>query len=66
MLKNFVEKIKRFHKDEGGDIVQTAIIIGVLALVAIAALTILREPIETAFKNIRDSVVDAGTKRSVK
>lgn len=63
-MRNLVNKIKAFHNDErGADIVQTAIIIGVLALVAIAALTILRQPIINAFNNIRDAILDAGTKQ---
>lgn len=56
-----IQSILTFHRDENGDIVQTAIIIGVLALVAIAALTLLRQPIRTAFDNIRGAVEDAGT-----
>lgn len=64
MLRNLIEKAKMFHQDENGDIVQTAIIIGVLALVGIAALTILRQPILNAFRNIRDAINDAGTKQT--
>lgn len=61
MLKRHVSTLKKFHQDESGDIVQTAIIIGVLALIAIAALTILRDPIRNAFNNIKSAVEDAGT-----
>lgn len=61
MLKRHVNTLKKFHEDESGDIVQTAIIIGVLALIAIAALTILRDPIRNAFNNIKSAVEDAGT-----
>lgn len=60
-MRRLLEAVKAFHQDEKGDIVQTAIIIGVLALIAVAALTMLRQPIKNAFNNIKAAVEDAGT-----
>jgi Flp pilus assembly pilin Flp len=52
------KEIKRFHRGEDGDIVQTAIIIGVLALIAIAVLTPLRGALQQGFNNIRQAIVE--------
>lgn len=63
MLNNMVIKaycsIKSMMKEERGDIVQTSVIIGILAILAIAVLTMLRDPITNVFNSIKDGLVDA-------
>lgn len=60
MLKKIYNKVVVFHKDESGDIVQTAIILGILALLAFFVLNMLREPIKNVFNNIKTQITDAG------
>lgn len=49
-------KIKKFHQDENGDIVQTAIIIGVLAVIAGVALFAMRPTLQNIFQNIQQQL----------
>lgn len=63
-VENFKEKkIKPFLQNERGDIVQTTIIIAILALLAFFVLSNLRGPIKDAFSNIEEQLEDAGTKQ---
>ena len=48
-MKSILNKIKKFHNDENGDIVQTGIIIGILATIAVGALVILGPKITALF-----------------
>ncbi len=50
------ENVKTFITDERGDIVQTAVIMGILAILAFVVLTMLREPITNVFSKIRDNL----------
>lgn len=52
------EKIVPFLKNEKGDIVQTSIIIGILAILAFAVLVLLREPISDVFDRIKEQLED--------
>ena len=49
-------KVKEFLNNERGDIVQTAVIIGILAILAIAVLTMLKAPITSVFNKIKDAL----------
>lgn len=51
-----LELIKKFHNDENGDIVQTAIVIGVLAVIAAVALFAMRPTLENIFQNIQNNL----------
>lgn len=44
-----LEKLVVFHKDENGDIMQTGIIMGILAVVAVGALVFLGPKIKAMF-----------------
>jgi Flp pilus assembly protein, pilin Flp len=48
-MKNLIEKIKQFHNDEQGDIVQYGIIIGILAVISVGALVFLSPKIKQMF-----------------
>lgn len=55
-MKNIIKKIKQFHNDEQGDIVQTGIIIGILAVVAVGALVFLQPKIKQMFTKGGDAL----------
>lgn len=55
------EKVVPFFKNERGDIVQTTIIIGVLAILAFFVLGSLRKPITDTFTNIKSAIEGSGT-----
>lgn len=55
-MTNFSEGIKNLYKDESGDIVQTSVIIGILVVLAVAALTLLRQPITSLFNRLTNSI----------
>lgn len=44
-----MENLKRFHENEQGDIVQTGIIIGIFAVIAVGALIFLQPKIKAMF-----------------
>ena len=48
-MKNVIRMVKQFHQDEKGDIVQTGIIIGILAVVAVGALVFIGPKIKAMF-----------------
>ncbi len=56
MLKNAIEDLKRFHNNEDGDIVQTAIIIGIFAVLAIGALVFLGPKVKAMFDRAGESL----------
>lgn len=56
-----LEKIKAFHRDDSGDIVQTGIIIGLFAAIAVAAIVFLRPIIGDMFNSIGGELDKAGT-----
>lgn len=61
-LKGYVKGsmfVKSFIKDEKGDIVQTSVIIGILAILAIVVLTTLKEPITNVFNKIKEGLESA-------
>lgn len=58
-MKNMLENLKNFHKDEQGDIVQAGIIIGILATLAIGAFAFLTPKLKLMFKKTGDQL-DAG------
>ena len=49
-MKGILENLKNFHEDEQGDIVQTGIIIGILAALAIGGLAYLGPKIKKMFE----------------
>ncbi|MBZ4688078.1 MAG: hypothetical protein JG764_1711 [Clostridiales bacterium] len=53
------ELIKKFHKDESGDIVQTGIIIALLAVIAVGAITFLGPKIKDLFDKTGDEIDNA-------
>lgn len=57
------ELIKKFHKDESGDIVQTGIIIALFAVVAVGAVMFLGNKV-TALFNKTGSEIDKATNYS--
>lgn len=50
-MRNILENLKKFHKDENGDVVQTGIIIGILAVIAAGGLLLLSPKIKQLFDN---------------
>ena len=48
-MKRLIAKVIQFHKNERGDIVQTGIIIGILAVVAVGAMVFIGPKIKTMF-----------------
>lgn len=50
------ESIKSFLNNERGDIVQTGIIIGILAILAFVVLAMLRDPIRDVFNRIKQQL----------
>lgn len=61
MFKTVINDLKVFHENENGDIVQTSIIIGVFAVLAIGALTFLGPKIKSMFDQAGKSL-DGGAK----
>lgn len=63
MINDFILKrycsFKSMMAEERGDIVQTSIIIGILAILAIGVLTMLRDPIRDVFDSVKAGLVDA-------
>ncbi len=55
-MKKALAGVKNLYKDESGDIVQTGVIMGILVLLAIAALTILKEPITNLFYRLTGEI----------
>jgi len=51
-----LESIKKLYKDESGDIVQTSVIIGILVVLAVGALTLLRQPITSLFQRLTTNI----------
>lgn len=45
-----INKIKNFHQDEQGDIIQTGIVLGIMAVIALGAMMFLRTPIGNLFR----------------
>ena len=62
MKKAFIS-IKRFHENEDGDIVQTSIIIGIFAVIAIGALIFLGPKVKAMFDRAGESL-DEGAEYS--
>jgi|GEM_PF-3727413 len=57
MMETIKNRIVAFHKDEeGGDIVQTAIIIGVFAIIAIGAITFIGPRVREMFDSAGDAL----------
>lgn len=52
-------KVNTFLNDEKGDIVQTSVIIGILAILSIAVLTMLKTPITNVFNSIKTGLEGA-------
>lgn len=48
-MKNLIEKVKKFNNDESGDIVQTCLIIGILAVIALGGLKFISPKIKQLF-----------------
>ncbi len=56
MFEKMISNLKRFHNNEDGDIVQTAIIIGVFAVIAIGALVFLGPKVKAMFDRAGESL----------
>ena len=61
MIENVKKEIKKFHENESGDIVQTGIILGILAVLAVGALTFLKPYIKGMFEKAADTLDNAGS-----
>lgn len=48
-MKSVIDKVKQFHNDEKGDIVQTGIILGILSVIAVGALVFMGPKIKAMF-----------------
>lgn len=48
-MQNLIKKAKGFYKDESGDILQTGIIMGILAVIAVGALVFIGPKIKDMF-----------------
>ena len=48
-MRKIITEIKKFHEDEQGDIVQTGIIIGIMAVISVGALVFLGPKIKSMF-----------------
>ena len=59
-MKKIVSLVKSFHQDESGDIVQTGIVIGLFAVIAVGAVLFLKTPIENMFRKGSDALNEAG------
>ena len=62
-MKRLIAKVKKFHKNERGDIVQTGIIIGILAVVAVGAMVFIGPKIKTMFTS-GGNALDQGSQQS--
>jgi len=58
-MKKALLMLKRFHKDESGDIVQTGIIMAILAALAVGALVFLGPKIKDMFTKTGGELDDA-------
>lgn len=58
-MKNLLKNLLAFHSDENGDIVQTGIIIGILAVMAVGALVFLQPKIKGMFDKAGDALDEA-------
>ena len=56
MMEKVFKDIKKFHENEDGDIVQTAIIIGIFAVIAIGALVFLGPKVKAMFDKAGESL----------
>lgn len=59
MMSTLKTKVMAFHKDEQGDIVQTGIVLGILAVLALGAMMFLRAPIERLFTRAGSEIDNA-------
>jgi len=48
-MKRVIKQVVKFHNDENGDITQTGIIMGILAVVAVGALVFIGPKIKAMF-----------------
>ncbi|MGB9812384.1 MAG: hypothetical protein ACPLVF_01930 [Thermovenabulum sp.] len=48
-MKNIIEYLKQFHKDDNGDIVQTAIIMAVMSIIALGGYLFLKPKLTNLF-----------------
>jgi len=48
-MKNLIKKLKNFHKDENGDVVQVAIVTSIFAVLAVGGYMFLKPLIEDMF-----------------
>lgn len=55
-MRKIYEDLKRFHENEDGDIVQTGIIIGIFAVIAVGALVFLGPKIKAMFDKAGDAL----------
>jgi len=55
-MTKIMEMVKNFHEDEQGDIVQTGIIIGIFAVLAVGALYFLQPKIKGMFDKAGDEL----------
>ena len=60
-MKELIKKILQFHNDEDGDIVQTAIIIGIFAVIAIGALQFVGPKVKEMFNRAGESLDDGAS-----
>lgn len=58
-LEAIKNEIMAFHENEDGDIVQTGIIIGILAVIAVGALIFLQPKIKAMFDKAGDALDEA-------
>jgi Flp pilus assembly pilin Flp len=63
MIKNMVNKVKEFHNDDRGDVVQTAILTAVFAVLAIGGYVFLAPKVKELF-NKAGSELDKGSSYS--
>nr|HOL92419.1 Flp family type IVb pilin [Clostridiales bacterium] len=58
-VKEFMTKLMvRFQSRKGQGMVEYGLIIGIIAVILVASLTVLRAPLTTLFGNIRDIITD--------
>lgn len=55
-MMNLVQLVKKFHNDEEGGIVETGIIIGILAVISLGALVYLNPKIKQMFTKGGDAL----------
>lgn len=49
MMKNIIAKVKKFHEDDAGDVVQTAILTAVFAVLAVGGYIFLAPKVKGLF-----------------